>query len=139
MSTVDACVRATSSSAVAGENVPHISRISGNIAFPTQGSDYGHPQGRQAYCQDARSWGVRAVGTYTFCDAFSFFVSSWSFTYHVFNPVQVGRKPTHNQAIVLELSVSNVIFILKHNSRKKSSVFSKTLGSKTQERCSSPS
>ena len=65
-------------------------------------------KGRQAYSRDAHSWGVRAVGTCMFGDSFSerqrylcnlqvskiylcplcsaFFVSSWSFTYHAFNP-----------------------------------------------------
>ena len=39
-------------------------------------SGYARPQGRQAYCRDAHSLGVLAVGTCMFCDAFSFFVFS---------------------------------------------------------------
>ena len=85
-----ASVRVGSSSAVAGGNARHIARIYGNIAFPTSESDYGHPQGRQAYSRDAHSWGVGAVGTCRFCDSFSVFVSSWSFTYHAFIPDSVG-------------------------------------------------
>ncbi len=114
MPSVDVCVGATSSNAVATDTAQRIYHRCGNIGSPLPRSGYGHPRGHQAYCPNAYS----ADGCVSF-----FYRFSWIFTYHVFNPCQVGRQTRH-QVVTLDMS-ANVIHLLNHNLLKMSSVFSK--------------
>ena len=53
------CLRATSSTAVAADNAPHIYHRGDNSGFPTSESGYAHHISRQAYSQDAYFSDVR--------------------------------------------------------------------------------